>query len=478
MRRLTATFSLLAAAGALGACGSSRSSVAHDDRRTTPPLAPTTTRTVPTTTTAAAPAGWTTYGGGFDRRAAPAAPAFTRAPAKAWISPALDGPVYGQPLEYANEVLVGTERDTVYALDAGTGAVSWSVHLGAAVPSSLLPCGNISPTVGVTSTMVVDPATGTLFVSAAVLTGGAVHHELVAISTSQHAQSWALDIDRPGWSARAQLQRAGLALDAGRVLVGFGGNYGDCGSYNGWVVGVPESGTGATVAYRVPTAREGAVWAAAGITVDAAGNVFVATGNGSAGPGQAFDHGNAVIGLSPGLAELGYFAPADWAQDNAADADLGSTAPIALGDGRLFIVGKQATAYLVRAGALGGIGHPLSSLGVCNAQGGNAVAGSTAYVVCTDDGALAQVLMGPGDAMSRGWTWHSPTGGAGSPTVAGGVVWSIDPGAAVLYGIDQGSGSTRYAVPLATGTPTHFAATAYADGLLLVAGSSAVEALR
>ncbi|HXX90312.1 MAG TPA: PQQ-binding-like beta-propeller repeat protein [Acidimicrobiales bacterium] len=471
------------ALGALAACGSSAEPNAGHGARTTSPartttVAPTTTTVAPTTTTAPSGTGWTTYGGGVDRRSSVSAPAFVRAPSAVWTSPSLDGAVYGQPLVYGGTVLVATENDTVYGLDETSGAITWSVHLGTPMPAGDAPCGDIAPTIGVTSTMVLDPASGTVFASAAVVAGGAVRHDLVAVSTRTHQVLWTLDLDQPGWSAPAQLQRAALALSAGRILVGFGGNYGDCGAYNGWVVSAPESGTGPLAVYRVPTAREGAVWAPGGVTVDSTGTIFAATGNGSAGPGQAFDHGNAVIALTPAMGELGFFAPADWAQDNASDADLGSTAPIALGDGRLFIVGKQATAFLLSAAALGGIGHPLASLGLCNSRGANAFDGSSAFVVCTDDGTLVQVVIGTGNTMARGWTWHSPTGGAGSPTVAGGVVWSVDPGASVLYGVDEGNGTTRYAIPLRTGTPTHFAAAAYADGLLVVAGTQAVEALR
>ena len=79
----------------------------------------------------------------------------------------------------------------------------------------------------------------------------------------------------------------------------------------------PNRAAGALLAYKVPTAREGAIWAPGGVTVDGAGDVFVVTGNGSATVGQPFDHGNAVIELSPALVERQFFAPTDWAQDNA-----------------------------------------------------------------------------------------------------------------------------------------------------------------
>jgi hypothetical protein len=326
--------------------------------------------------------------------------------------------------------------------------------------------------------MVIDPATDTVFASAETETGGAVGHEVFGISLATHHVVWRRDVDQPGWAAAAHLQRAGLGLSHGRVLVGFGGNYGDCGQYHGWVVGVPETGTGPLLAYRVPTAREGAVWAPAGVSVNAAGDVFVATGNGSAGAGQPFDHGNAVVELSPVLGELSYFAPTNWPQDNASDADLGSTAPILLDNGQLFVVGKQSIAYLLDAAKLGGVGGQVASLDVCGSLGGNAYRSPDVYVVCPDAGQIAQVQVGPGASMHRGWTWSSPTGGASSPTVDGGVVWTIDPAASRLYGVDATTGGTRFSLALDVGTPEHFAAPSAAGGTVVVAGSRAVEAFR
>ena len=108
---------------------------------------------------------------------------------------------------------------------------------------------------GITSTMVIDPASGTLFASAEVLSGSSVTHMVVRPSTSPRIGCCgAATSTGPGGRRGAQLQRIGLALSAGHVVVGFGGNFGDCGTYHGWVVGVPESGTGALLAYRVPTA--------------------------------------------------------------------------------------------------------------------------------------------------------------------------------------------------------------------------------
>ncbi len=405
-------------------------------------------------------------------------PAVTSTPTWAWTSPRLDGAVYGEPLIFDGQVLVATENDTVYDLSAATGTVRWSDHLATPAVASALPCGDIGPTVGITSTMVIDPARAMIFASAETESNGAVGHEVFGITLTTHAVAWSRDVDQRGWTAAAQLQRMGLGLAGGRVLVGFGGNEGDCGPYNGWLVGVPETGTGGLVSYKVPTTGEGALWAPAGVTVDAAGDVVVATGNGSAGVGQRFDHGDAVIELSPTLTELSYFAPSNWAEDNADDGDLGSTSPVVLDTGQLFDVGKESTAYLLDGTALGGIGGQLASLDVCNSQGGSAYRSPDVYVVCQDDGEIDQVKVGPGDVMTRGWTWRSPTGGASSPTVAGGVVWSIDLGASKLYGINPATGATSYSLSLDVGTPEHFAAPSAAAGMIVVAGSAAVEAFR
>jgi hypothetical protein len=432
-----------------------------------------------TTTTPTSGGAWLTYGGNFARTSIDrTGPAFGHKPTATWTSPALDGPVYGEPLIYKGHVFVATQNDTVYALSAANGALAWSDHLAAPVPAGDLPCGNIAPTVGITSTMVIDPTSGRLFASAAMRSGSSIKHVVYAIDTATHHVVWSRDVDQPGWTASAQLQRIGLALSSGNVIVGFGGNYGDCGDYHGWVVGVPESGTGTLLTYRVPTGRQGAIWAPAGATVDPAGDIFVVTGNGDSGPGQPFDHGNAVIELSPTLTERQYFAPANWAQDNADDGDLGSTAAILLDDSRMFIVGKQQTAYLLDASKLGGIGGQLASLNVCHSRGGNAYESPDVYVVCISDGTIAQVRVGPGATMARGWTWTSPTGEAGSPTIAGGVLWTIAIGSSRLYGVDISTGATRYTLPLTTGTPQHFAAPSIAGGMVVVAGASYVEAFR
>lgn len=77
---------------------------------------------------------------------------------RAW-STELDGAVYAEPLVVGDRVLVATEGDSLYALDAATGQVQWQTTVGSPVPLRALPCGNINP-LGITGTPVYDPVTG------------------------------------------------------------------------------------------------------------------------------------------------------------------------------------------------------------------------------------------------------------------------------------------------------------------------------
>ena len=82
----------------------------------------------------------------------------------------ISGNVYAQPLYVENGpggaamVIVVTESNNIYALNAATGSVIWQRNVGPPV-SSGLPCGNISP-LGITGTPVVDLASRALFFDA------------------------------------------------------------------------------------------------------------------------------------------------------------------------------------------------------------------------------------------------------------------------------------------------------------------------
>ena len=163
---------------------------------------------------------------------------------------AVDGAVYAQPLVVGSEVIVATENNSVYALDASSGAVRWSRHLAAPVPSGL-PCGNIDPS-GITGTPVADVATGRLWV-VTFTAQPAYRHTLweLDLATGQTVSQRPIDVS--GSDPRAQQERGALVLLGSRVYVPFGGLYGDCSDYKGRVVGAPVSGSGPLVTFTTPT---------------------------------------------------------------------------------------------------------------------------------------------------------------------------------------------------------------------------------
>src|SRR5438128_2666770 len=77
-----------------------------------------------------------------------------------WTTGGLDGAVYAEPLYVGSRVLVATENNTLYSIDASSGGPIWQTHLAEPVPAGTLPCGNIRPTVGITGTPAADAAAG------------------------------------------------------------------------------------------------------------------------------------------------------------------------------------------------------------------------------------------------------------------------------------------------------------------------------
>ncbi len=179
----------------------------------------------------------------------------------------------------------------------GTGQIEWQTNVGEPAPRSALPCGNIDP-LGITGTPVYDPATGLVFAVAEVR-GPA--HILVGIDARTGEVRVHRSADPEGMEPLAHQQRAALTLSNGLVYIAYGGLFGDCGNYHGWVVGSRTDGSGPLLAYQVPTEREGGIWARAGPSVDAgAGRLYVSTGNGSE-TSDGWDHSDSILRLSPTL---------------------------------------------------------------------------------------------------------------------------------------------------------------------------------
>lgn len=381
------------------------------------------------------------HGGGSDTGLSPA-PALTGPMRIAWRL-RVDAALYAQPIVADNRVVVATERNTVYAVDPSNGHVSWKRNLVAPARRGDLPCGNIDPS-GITGTPAYDPTTRLVYV---VTESSSVTHALWALDIGSGRVAWKRSLDVfSNRDRHAEQERAAILVNAGRVYVAFGGRYGDCGNYVGYVVAIRTDGTGPTLRYAIPTTSRAGMWAAGGPVVGPGGDVYVASGNG-AETGGRYDGSDSVVRLSPMLRQLGLFAPSSWAADNAQDLDLGSMSPTVVGN-HVVIAGKRGTTYLLDTG-LGGVGGQVTEIGGCAGYGGGAVIASSVVMPC--DAGIR--LLDVGNARLH-WRW-GPVPGLGSAALATGVVYALDRNNGNLVELSLATGHRRASIHV--GTVTRFA---------------------
>jgi hypothetical protein len=425
---------------------------------------------------------------------------------------ALPGAIYAQPLFVPGgggkpDLLVAaSERNVVGAFDPRSGAPAWTRTLAPPAPLSSLPCGNIDP-LGVTGTPVVDPATRTLYLDAMTTDdGGKTHrHRLYALSLDGGAvrDGWPVDVGAavPGFDASLQNQRGALALVGGRLYVPFGGFYGDCGDYRGWLVAVSTADPRQVSAWRTG-ARGGGSWGPSGVASDGA-RVFLATGNTFGATTWAW--GEAVVAFTAGAAvgptPLDAFAPPNWKELDAGDVDIGGSGPVlvdlpgATPAALAVALGKDGKLYLLERGRLGGVGGALSVKTVSSEEIINAAAAYTTaagtYVVFRGAGQgcpagagdLTAVRLVPGAPPTAQVAWCADAGGRGSPMVtttdgrAEALVWVVGAeGDGKLRAYDGDTGA-----PVFTGGPVpdkvrRFQSPIPSDGRIYVAADGGVRA--
>jgi outer membrane protein assembly factor BamB len=396
---------------------------------------------------------------------------------RAW-SADLGGADFGQPVVAGGRVIAATETNRVVALDPATGNVLWSDSLGAPLTDvgSVAGCGDIDP-LGVTSTPAIDTASGIVYVVGEVSTGGgAVHHQLegFSVATGQVVLSEPVDPPLPAGENPAHLlQRASLALANGRVYIAYGGNYGDCGDYHGWVVGVNETGAPDLVAFEAAAnGQGGAIWQGGGApAVDAAGDLYVSTGNANPDPPEGGPdpllYTESVVKLSPTLKPLAAFKD----QTAGADDDLGTGNPVLLPGGEVFVVGKTDIGYVLRQSDLSVVA---AVHGICGSDpdGGAAFAQAVnrLFVPCTDGGIQSVDLTTnrPGRLLD---------GANGAPIVIGGAVWAAQYPGGTLSQFDASTGALVQRQSVGATVP-HFASPSTALGILLLGTDSGVVAFR
>jgi outer membrane protein assembly factor BamB len=295
--------------------------------------------------------------------------------------PALDIPGHG----LRNMVYAATENNTVYALDADNprGEVIWKAHLGPPVPYQKQPPGNctgIEPTIGITSTPVIDPVTDTIYVVARTLegadkffyrlhamdlkTGAERPGSPVVISGEAHFPVVGDGEKKRSFDPSLQLQRTGLALANGRLYVGFGANC-DYGDFHGWLFSYDALSLKQTGLFlSTPTGENGGIWqSGAAPAIDPDNHIFVATGDGTFDKdSDGLNYGDSILKLSQAQDDLhvdDYFSPTGQKRLDTLNLDLGSGGTALLPDQAashshlLVASGKDGSIYVLDRDSLG-----------------------------------------------------------------------------------------------------------------------------
>lgn len=326
----------------------------------------------------------------------------------------VDGQVYAQPLCVANQlvykngvsqgnhnvVIVATEHGSVYAFDAGTGALYWQVSLldqGDSPVQSRDPniaCPELQPEMSITATPVIDRLAGPngrIFV-VAMETDGLQNYNYklhgLDLATGQDALTPVIITASvtgkgPGitFSATRSRSRSALLLSNSIIYTAWAA-FCDKEPYAGWILGYRESDfsqvavftdnpNGSPPSTRHPDGSGGGIWQAGlGPASDKLGNIYVATGNGPfdqtlvGGFPANQDYGDSALKLSTknGLSVSDYFTPYNQQADANADLDLASGGVVVLPDiidtlGAVYhlmvIAGKDANLYLLDRDNLG-----------------------------------------------------------------------------------------------------------------------------
>jgi len=408
------------------------------------------------------------------------------------FAPALTGQIYAQPLYVENgpngheAFVVATEKNHVTAIDAA-GAILWDRAYGAPA-SGGLPCGNIAvrgATLGITGTPVVDDASRTIYFDAMTDDGGENRHRVHAVSLDDGSEraGWPVDVSSavPGFDSNHQNQRGALLLVSNVLYVPYGGHFGDCLPYYGWIVGVDVAHPSTVRTWRAagpptwstkPPVAGGGIWGSGGLATDGA-YLYATTGNSLDGGFRAppdWVGGNAVIklGLGPVFSNRARdeFHPSNWGALDDDDLDLGGSSAVLFDmPGAPFphlvaALGKDGKLYLLDRDDLGGRGGALSVTHVGN---GAITGGPAAYttprgayvafrmvgapVYCANGGNLGVAKIAPADPPTASVAWCSKETDLGSPIATSPdgkssfVVWDAGK---CLRGFDGDSGELVY----------------------------------
>jgi chitodextrinase len=313
---------------------------------------------------------------------------------KRWSCP-VDGSIYAQPLYVANLAIAGgthnvlfvaTMHDSLYAFDADNPGcvVYWQqsfINAAAGVTtqsSAQIGCLDVQVEYGILGTPVIDPVAQTIYLVANTTESGHFVQRLHALNLATGAEQTGSPVliapssagsgdggTSDTFQAGQENQRPGLLLTDGGVFIGWSAHC-DNGPWHGWFVRYDATTLAQTAVFNVtPNGSGGGIWMSAGApAVDASGNIYLSTGNGSfddtadvvppALTGE--DFGMSVLNLNPAsLSVQDYFTPYEWSAWSGDDYDISAAGVTVLPDGsgpsahpNLLLAGdKQGHLYLL-----------------------------------------------------------------------------------------------------------------------------------
>jgi hypothetical protein len=384
------------------------------------------------------------------------------------------GQMYASPLYLENGpankgvFFAVTTGNDVFALDETTGAVVWTKNIGPAAQDTGAGCGNVHP-LGILGTPVIDAASRTIYVAGAIGPVTIQRHEVHALSVDDGTE-------RPGWPATVKVsagnvtftaspenQRGALSLLNGILYVPYGGHWGDCGAYHGWVIAI-DTKNPQTIAGWTTEGSQSGIWAPGGLASDGTG-VFAITGN-QFGPPATHTDSEEMVKLT-GMAVVDrkdIFYPTHWSQMDQNDADFGSNSAVYVEvpgatPGALAVsAAKDGHVYFVDSKNMGGMGGQVFGFVVngglfttptayTTSKGVHVALAGASLMGC--DGSLISMLIPPGSPPKPEAAWCARLGGGGaspiSTTTNGtdeAIVWMMSNTA--LHAVDGDSGESLF----------------------------------
>jgi hypothetical protein len=390
----------------------------------------------------------------------------------------VDGQIFGQPLYVYNVAISGkgtynviyvtTENDSVYAFDADgveTTALWHDRFIDPGKGITPIPCADtganpcpFASVIGITGTPVIDPGSGTLYLVAATKENGKFVNRLHALDITTGAEKFGgpvqIEASVPGtgagnkhgvvsFDAHHQLQRTGLLLLNGVVYTGWA-SFGDVAPFHGWVLGYGATSLAQTAVFNsTPNGSDGGVWqSGAAPSVDAAGNTYLITGNGTFDINKGgIDWGDAFLKFDASLEVQDYFTPDDQFKLAKNDLDLGSGEGLLLPPQKgkfpdeIISAGKEGLIYVVNRSNMGKFNsqknHVIQTVrGSTNAYHGSAAYWNNTVYIGGKIDFLSQYRLSNG-LLSTSPVFQSPTKFTTTPAISASqssnaIVWAIE----------------------------------------------------